>query len=219
MLYELKTSLKRYRNDPVSLFFTDKILQSATYWYQIHILQKVYQLITHVLQKKILLFLLEIRWKGHIILHRSRQLSCFNTVNLWFAYIIRIIITRGDFHRISIMRNDSKTHRRVCLWSHPAEYWWITYINPPPIIDKTKLECEHNAITHDANSLSWAEIRECSECQYGVIDDVIITKIIVTYHLPNLNYLPISQPSKMAIKCALGCMILGTEIETECRLP
>ena len=37
----------------------------------------------------------------------------------------------------------------------------------------------HDIITHDANSVSWAEIWELSKLQRDIIDAVIITKIIV----------------------------------------
>ena len=38
---------------------------------------------------------------------------------------------------------------------------------------------EHDIITHDANSASWAEIWEFSKSQHGIIDAVTISKIIV----------------------------------------
>ena len=47
------------------------------------------------------------------------------------------------------------------------------------LITKPKLECEHDIITHDANSLSWTKLWEFLKWQSDIVDEVIITKIIV----------------------------------------
>ena len=66
----------------------------------------------------------------------------------------------------------------------------------------------HDIITHDAYSMSWAEILEFSKSQRDIVDAVIISKRIVfdiicyvAYYSAAKFKLPIQQPSNMAAKC------------------
>ena len=59
--------------------------------------------------------------------------------------------------------------------------WDWDDISPPRlgILWHLKLECAHNIITRDANSLSWNKLWEFQKWQCDVTDEVIITKIII----------------------------------------
>ena len=69
---------------------------------------------------------------------------------------------------------------------------------------------DHDIINHDANSVSWAEIRELSESQRDIIDAVTISTVIVfeiicyvAYYSEAKCTLPIEQPSKIATKSGI----------------
>ena len=73
-----------------------------------------------------------------------------------------------------------------------------------------KLELEHDIITCDANSVSWAEFCEFSKSQRDIIDAVTISKIIVfeiisyvAYYYATKFTLPFEQPSNKAAKCSI----------------
>ena len=55
---------------------------------------------------------------------------------------------------------------------------------------------EHDIITRDAYSVSWAEIWEFSKSQRDIIDAVIISKIVVFEIICNIALLVPMSPSK-----------------------
>ena len=80
---------------------------------------------------------------------------------------------------------------------------------------------EHDIITRDVNTVSWAAIWEFSKSQRDIIDAVTISKIIVfdiicfvAYYSAAKFTLPIEQPSKKDRQMRYQA-ILGTESETE----
>ena len=90
---------------------------------------------------------------------------------------------------------------------------WITCNNPLSIHEYKELSnenVEHDIITRDANSVSWAEIWEFSKSQRDIIDAVTISKIVafdiicyVAYYSAAKLTFPIEQPSNKAAKCGI----------------
>ena len=114
---------------------------------------------------------------------------------------------------------DTQTHSScyVCWLIHVHRYFseqslqWL-YIRVQWLVhdNNNNQNVEHDIITRDANSVSWAEIWEFSKSQRDIFDAVTISKIIVfeiicyiAYHSAARFTFPIEQPSNKAAKCGI----------------